>query len=321
MKAEERIQALREADSKLRVFGSRHHKWMLNPCWSNEKVAAFERRKRCELPAVYRRWLTSVGSSGAGPGNGLFEPGTIDTGGGPKKWTGRRFGPLSKPFPYSEPTDTHKGGLPGAMPLSDLGCGIVALLVTAGPQAGRIWVDRRNDTGEVAPEDGLDFDAWIDAWLTEAEREVSDPWQPAPKHANEPDTIRPATEVVGAEDLSAWLNAVHDDLASKGKCKLPGKLGEFRHRGSRVVFNQGQSLHALLTGVPLKEEGVAAKMFSALAGWTPWTGIQVPGLFCAWVRQDSHGKARDYLGRPMTYGREGLGFTVRMEISLQPPED
>lgn len=95
------------------------------------------------VPGEYRRWIQEIGVSGAGPGNGFFEPGTWDLGGGAKPWK-RRYGPLGKAFPYTAEVSGHKRRLPGAMPLVGLGCGTVVLLVTAGPEVGRIWVDDRN---------------------------------------------------------------------------------------------------------------------------------------------------------------------------------
>lgn len=318
MDAVGRIAALREADTGLRVFGARHHRWTLAPAWSTEQLARFERLKRVELPASYRRWLLNVGSSGAGPGNGLFEPGTIDTGGGPKKWSGRRFGPLRSAFPYDSAVDVHKGKLPGALPLCDLGCGVVTVLVTAGPQRGRVWVDDRNSRAGLHSEGDLDFEGWIEAWLSESEREVRDPWVPAPKHPNKPDSLRPATEVVGLEALEAWVASVRSELAIRGRAQLPGRLGAFQKRQRSFVFAQGPALGRLLAGEALKEKGVAADLFTALSSWPPWTGVEVPGLFQAWVREDRRGERRDYLGRPSYFGQEGLFLTVFTSVR---PED
>lgn len=111
------------------------------------------------------------------------------------------------------------------------------------------------------------------------------------------------------------------ELDSAGRCKLVGRLGEFRLKGPRVSFEQGPSLRELLDGAPLAERGLACDIFSALVSWPPWTGIEVPGLFCAWVRQDRRGEARDYLGRPMYFGQEGLGLTVRTTVRLPSSED
>ena len=52
------------------------------------------------------------------------------------------------------------------------------------------------------------------------------------------------------------------------------------------------------------------KVFAALVAAPPWTRIEVPGLFKAWVRESVATPFRDYLGRPSSVGEEGRFFTV-----------
>lgn len=308
----QRIAALGAADLRRSVFGSRHHQWALGPVWPEHRVVAFERAKRVELPAAFRRWLLEVGATGAFPGHGLFEPGTIDTGGGPKPFSSRRYGPLGSAFLHEQYAEVAPKKLPGALPLCDLGCGRVIVLVTAGEQRGRVWVDGRLDGSGVVPESDLLFDDWIDLWLSAADAEVVDPWEPPPHHANEPDTVHDASDAVDPVALAQWLAVVRADLSASSRHTLPGRLGGISTRQSTYTFDQGPSLANLLRGEAVKEQGVAVDLFRALAGWPPWTGLQVDGLFLAWVSEDRRGVKRDYLGRTAYFGHEGISWTVRM---------
>ena len=89
----ERILTLDRVKGAQRIHGASHHGWRLAPPWTEPQLERFEEQRRVELPAGYRSWLLQVSASGAGPGNGLFEPGTWNTGGGLKRWTGRQVGP------------------------------------------------------------------------------------------------------------------------------------------------------------------------------------------------------------------------------------
>ncbi|MCA9595571.1 MAG: hypothetical protein KC776_19785 [Myxococcales bacterium] len=303
----QRIEKLANAMS---VFGAAHHKWQLAEPWSEDEVRKFEKSHGGALPEQYRRWLLEVGASGAGPGNGLFTPGMLDNGGGPKPWK-RRFGPLGKDFPYTAEVDKHAGKLPGAMPVSDLGCGILALLVTAGAERGKIWVDDRANRCGLRPEDGLTFDAWIEAWLTAAEREAKDPWKPAKDHENVPDVVIPASEVVEASALQAFVDQVHAALAD-GDVVSFGKLGEIRKRGPSLSFQQGKALHDAMDGKALPSGGgTLADVFRALFDQPRWHALEIPGLLRTWVGEDKHVEMRDYLGRTQLVGRAGPFLVVQ----------
>lgn len=113
-----RAERLSQHPNARRVFGAAHHRWQLTAPLSPVQLAVFEERHRVGLPPAYRQWLLQVGSSGAGPGNGLFAPGRWNLGGkSDGEWTAKQFGPLAAPFPYDVATEPHRGALPGAMPL------------------------------------------------------------------------------------------------------------------------------------------------------------------------------------------------------------
>jgi hypothetical protein len=309
-----RIERLsRHADART-VFGAAHHAWRVAPPLSPEQLADFEEGRRVTLPASYRQWLLEVGSSGAGPGNGLFEPGTWSLGRKPdSKWTAKQFGPLGSPFPYSVATEPHQGPLPGAMPLCDFGCGIVGVLVTAGAERGHIWIDHRKESadGGLVPEDGLDFEGWVGAWLAEAERRVDHPEPPRPRAER-------TCEVLAAKSIvpEAELIALRDRTLARlreNPIAIVGRLGQFRFQGNRVQFSQGPAVTAALKGAPLPEVARAAppevntlaKLFVALLAAPVWTEIEVPGLLTARVWQEERSSYRDYLGRTKWLGYEG----------------
>ena len=250
-----RIDRLASMEGARTVYGASHHRWQLAAPWSPEQLEAWEKRRRGTLPVHYRQWLVRVGSSGAGPGNGLFEPGTWSLGRTSKamsQWTGRTFGPLGTAFPYKTPVGHHAGSIAGAMPVCDLGCGMVAVLVTAGPQRGRIWLDKRRDTGGFAPEDGFGFREWILAWLTESERDAANPWKPSESHPNAPDRLLRMSAILTESEVTALREQTLDRIRTDGKAAF-GKLGSFLRHGERVHFDQGPALEASLSGEPLPD--------------------------------------------------------------------
>jgi hypothetical protein len=241
----------------------------------------------------------------------LFEPGTWDTGGGPRRWTGKQYGPLAAAFRYEEKVEQHKGPLPGLMPLADLGCGSVVALVVSGPLSGRIWVDARRDTGVLHPEEDLDFLGWMSRWLDAAEHEVDDPWQPKREHENEPDRVIDAHTLIGQAAVDALVQEVRERLKTELEVKF-GALGCFARRGGRQdgCFEQGRALASAHEGHPLPDVGPLSTLFRAALESGPWVAVLVPGLCRIFVRQDLPTKGRDYLGRPFSIGTPGLGWTV-----------
>lgn len=299
------------------VFGARHHRWQLAPPLGELEVLAFEKAHRGVLPASYRRWLMETGASGAGPGNGFFGPGTWSTGGEPEP-SKKRYGSLRTPFPYSEAATGHRGKLQGVLPLVDLGCGTLALLVTAGPLAGKIWVDDRLNQGGLRPEDGLDFDGWVQAWLRASEKQAREPWRPAKAHPNEPDTHQLAAELLNDQEgeIAAWVVEIEAALKTKGKASLGKRIGAFAIYGERSVFERGTALYATLEkGVPLPDVGVATKLFDAIIAGPSWHCIEVPGLMRAWMRETKRGQLEDYLGRPSYFGRDSRMLVLQVLIA------
>ena len=134
------VQRLRTADERLRVFGSKQHKYRLGPVLSEAELTAFEAAHGIRLPGDYRRFLATVGNGGAGPFYGMEPLGAF----------GRD---LSKPFVPVGPTnqlaeeESQRLGdwneFPGLLEFCHQGCAIYSYLVVNGPTYGTIWVGRR----------------------------------------------------------------------------------------------------------------------------------------------------------------------------------
>lgn len=309
----ERIKVLAQAEGAGSVFGSRHHRWAFTPPWPEERILEFEQIHGGTLPKGYRHWIGQIGAGGVGPGNGLFEPGTFDVGRGPQSCK-RRFGPLGKSFPYGTESDGHRGKLPGAIPIAEIGCGTLILLVTGGEQAGRIWVDDRANGDGLRPEDGLDFQGWIRMWLDAVERETRDPWKPLSGHANEPDKIIAAEDILEANRLAVWASDIRNSLENTQLVQVD-QLGHFRLRGSSLSFVQSDGLRKAREPDEVPGEGVPSEVFREAFRRSPWVAIEVPGLFVTWVAERQAVEGLDYLGRPYTVSRYRRFLVVRACMS------
>ena len=200
---------IRESLERLRAtnsseFGVDSHQFLLNKPLTEAVVTAFETLHRASLPEEYRSFLTMVGNGGAGPFYGVFPLGMIDDGFGLKPWqeNGDSVGVLSKPFPLETEWNDVSGMPPddqlerdeagywasldefdkyywgnsfmnGAIPICHEGCALRIWLVVTGPQAGRLWHDRRADRAGLAPlrlDNGNEatFASWYEEWLDKA---------------------------------------------------------------------------------------------------------------------------------------------------------
>lgn len=159
------------------------------PVVTEVRARTFEQRHHVKLPASYRRYLTEIGDgvvSDAFPIYGLTDA---------ERELG---GALTDPFPYGNAYAKHVlgklmesvestfsdvmgdpsilgrqvGGMPpGCLPLGDLGCGEISVLVVTGEQAGFVWRIGDFDapeTEDLYRQDGngaqLDFEAWLACW-------------------------------------------------------------------------------------------------------------------------------------------------------------
>lgn len=186
------------------LFGSEQHKFMLNPTVGEERVRAFEQKILIRLPADYRDFVVKVGNGGAGPFYGVFPLGFVDENFGIREWHANDglVGDPGAAFPHltawneiaEKPPDELQGAdeteywrlivefekaywtpalVNGAIPICHEGCAIRIWLVVTGPQAGRLWEDRRSEFKGLAPLSLADgspatFRSWYEEWLDHA---------------------------------------------------------------------------------------------------------------------------------------------------------
>jgi hypothetical protein len=201
------------------------------------------------------------------------------------------------------------------MPLCDFGCGLTGVLVTAGAERGRIWVDQRRDGSGFVPEDGLGFRDWIETWLAEAERAALDSAPPPEVHPNEPDALLSLDTLGPREPFDELRASVAAAVTAHDRARF-GAVGSFIRRGSRITFEQGAAIPPALAGAPLPDVGPLTRLLEAVLRAPPWTGVAVPQLLRAWVREKRRTPMRDYLGRTLWIGDEGRFLTVAVELQL-----
>ena len=151
-----RVEKLAALDEEFDVVGASEHKYILVPPLEKSAVEQFEAEHDVQLPADYRGFVLEVGSSGAGPGEGLLPLGTA--------WPLKQ-GALAKPFARN---------FDGMIPLCKAvdGGGYDALVVR-GDSA--VWRVNTNFIDDWYGPDGqlADFSFWYLGWLTQMEAALS----------------------------------------------------------------------------------------------------------------------------------------------------
>jgi hypothetical protein len=314
-----RLETLMGADLSNRVLGSAQHRYLLTPPWPEDRVRAFETRHRVELPPDYRHFLRKIGSAGAGPGYGLFEPGTWD--GEPTRWDGTRaVAPLVRAFRHQRAWNLPQHQLAahlaehdddglgeqylspeiaaGAMPIAGLGRGTHLLLVISGGERGKIWIDDRAHENGLSPEAGLDFEAWYRTWLDGAEQMLVKPMRRRTT-GRRGDRPSQTVQLVGAAaDAAERLRGkVHAALAAGQPYEIGG-LGKFS-AGPHPHFEQGVELRdAVAIRTPPPGTGDAHVLFVALfERVATGAAVEVPGLFTVWRAAAATWDSFDYLAR------------------------
>lgn len=163
------LDALREYDTDLDLFGAREHRYRFEPPLDEATLEDVETRIGVRFPADYRTFLTRLGNGGAGPYYGVH--GVRPDG----SWT--RFGP----FPFTEewepPTDDEgyddamEAAFEGLLPVAEHGCGYRSHLVVNGSAAGQVWGDW-TCVGEALAPQAESFGTWYHDWLEVSLREV-----------------------------------------------------------------------------------------------------------------------------------------------------
>lgn len=184
---QEKLAELRHRDPQFGVFGSSKHRYILNPCLSEEQLEEAEVRYDIALPEDYRRFLLFMGNGGAGPNYGIFR---LEES---LEHSVNDVHLLREPFPHVQDwnltaeelgldPDRDCGAFDqayfkdanaqGALKISHEGCAYYAILVIAGRERGHIWWDGRAGDGGIRPqyrlresEVRLSFIDWYELWL------------------------------------------------------------------------------------------------------------------------------------------------------------
>ncbi len=193
-RVEEKILRLKKADPTYSFFGSKYHKYSLNPTLSEASISFFENTHRIRLPLDYRCFVRFLGDGGAGPfyglgqlANGIFVD--MDN-------RGSHVIDLSEPFAHTRAwnlacedfedheayereyfDDRHASGL---LRLCNFGCGVFINLVVNGAEYGKMWTDDRGSDNGIYPsaEFGnartLTFIEWYELWLDKSLEDLKD---------------------------------------------------------------------------------------------------------------------------------------------------
>lgn len=191
-----KLKKMRHADWQHKKFGSKKHKYQVNPVISEKDISEFESRYSISLPDDYRWFLSSVGNGGAGPEYGL-EP--IEHGIYSDLHYGAEEGFIdpSKPFSLTEewnmkietslnPKEQSQfeeeyfsdRWVDGLLRICDRGCGMSINLVVNGPEYGNLWVDDRSSDNGIYPlrkSTNTTFGNWYNEWLDKASNSVEVP--------------------------------------------------------------------------------------------------------------------------------------------------
>lgn len=78
LKIKKTIDKAAKIDHNFKVFGSKKHKYILNPVISLDQIRLFEQKYQITLPKEYVYFLTQIGNGGAGPYYGLYSLETVE---------------------------------------------------------------------------------------------------------------------------------------------------------------------------------------------------------------------------------------------------
>lgn len=210
----EKIEQLKKLDKSFSLFGSKEHRYKLNPAVPIEKIRQFELKYNVNLPTDYVDFMTQIGNGGVGPYYGLepFENCLFDD--LDYKRADTLLNP-GKPFLHHEPWKLEfkttfneqqnkkeyqkaysnferiyfdKAQMNGVISICNYGCGVSLNLVVNGKEYGKIWTDGRgNDNGiypsyELGNKEKITFLNWYELWLDISLRDIKEK-QTVPNHS------------------------------------------------------------------------------------------------------------------------------------------
>ncbi|QOY90969.1 SMI1/KNR4 family protein [Paludibaculum fermentans] len=132
------LNSLRRHDPFLRQFGAAIHRYEMNPCIQSDELELAEAVLGTRIPEDYRQFLLTCGNGGAGPGYGILSLAASirEFGNDPPSSAGIVFEPtlsaelkqVNRAYPDN-----------GILPIANVGCGHMWVLITSGPERGSIW--------------------------------------------------------------------------------------------------------------------------------------------------------------------------------------
>jgi len=144
----------------------------LGPPLPEPVLSAFEHEHGIELPEDYRWFLAEIGNGGYGPppyGLAPLTDALDETGAKANVHIGRRY-PLTEPWVWEDEPEADPGAVDAAYEFGRIflgtdGCGLLWVLVVAGPARGEVWSVSGEGAGPHEPRAG--FLGWYAEWLAE----------------------------------------------------------------------------------------------------------------------------------------------------------
>ena len=182
----EKLEELKNLDTRFEVFGAEAHQYIFNPKLEEETITLFEEKHKIKLPENYRYFLLNIGNGGCGPGSGLLklETGVYDI---PFNKQNSEIITLKNEFRFTnfwnleefpkEDYDLWENEYDkikwtdGMLRINHLGCGIYSNLIITGKERENIWIDSRSNEIGVYPaydsNNNLknDFLSWYLNWI------------------------------------------------------------------------------------------------------------------------------------------------------------
>jgi hypothetical protein len=202
----EALDHLRRRDRRPQTAAALSHRYRVGPTLTEDEIRIVESEYAFTVPDSYRQLLLEVGNGGAGPNWGLMSLGLWPAPRGEMPWKEIFPGwfpgvPFRFDREWNEPAsffaqEPDGDGLSeeeqleeadrwesqllhywraelmdGAIPISEVGCGIFEWLVVSGDERGNIWADSRSDYRGIFPVmingERATFESWYMEWLDE----------------------------------------------------------------------------------------------------------------------------------------------------------
>lgn len=186
------------ADTELKQFGARHHKYELNPPASLRDIENFEWAIGISLPEDYRNFLLQAGDGGAGPFYGLFSIARV------QGWLGWDVEPDKTPYlrPDMDLKALKTEGnnwKRGCIPIESQGDTYFTCLMVTGPDRGRIVYVEYEGSWVFFPRQP-DFMSWYTRWLRDVAAGYDLSWFGISLDGNEEDLRQHYIEACSQEE-------------------------------------------------------------------------------------------------------------------------